>query len=99
MKKKLPWNYRQVLCVILCLTLLLSPCAFSQVQLLKDITTSEQTLFNEYRLLTNATTVSYFLSNNELWRTDATSAGTFRLRGFKSISSLTMVGSTVYFAA
>jgi ELWxxDGT repeat protein len=99
MKKKLPLHVSHIFFVLSCFTFMLPPSAFSQVQLLKDITTSEETTHNEFSYLTNATTVSYFVSNNELWRTDGTSGGTTRLKGFKSVSSLTMVGSTVYFAA
>ncbi|HYC83706.1 MAG TPA: ELWxxDGT repeat protein [Chryseosolibacter sp.] len=73
--------------------------ANAQLQLLKDVNTSEDVYFNEYRYLTHAGTHFYYVSRNELWRSNGTKEGTFRLRAFANISNLAMMGSTLYFAA
>jgi ELWxxDGT repeat protein len=90
-----------VKCVpVCCAMLFFSQETFSQAQLLKDINRTEELEYNEIREFTNMGPLTYFVSNgNELWKTDGTSAGTIRVRTFKSMRSLVASGSLLYFAA
>ena len=76
-----------------------SQSAFSQLELLKDVDTNEDRLFNEYSFLTSAGNHMYFISNNELWKSNGTTKYTLKMKSFKSISGLKMVGTTLYFTA
>ncbi|HYC85485.1 MAG TPA: ELWxxDGT repeat protein, partial [Chryseosolibacter sp.] len=71
----------------------------AQLQLLKDINTSEEASYSEYSLLTHGIGRMYYVSENELWKSNGTPESTQKLKSFKSISGLTMVGTTLYFAA
>jgi ELWxxDGT repeat protein len=71
----------------------------AQVQVLKDINTREEIYYNEYRNLINAGSLFYYIADNELWRSNGTPEGTFKLRDFKNINNLTVIGSNLYFAA
>jgi ELWxxDGT repeat protein len=87
---------------ILCLLFfLISGTAVSQIQLLKDVNTREETGYNEYSypVFTKAGSYFYYVSKQELWRSDGTLAGTIKLRSFADVKSVTAIGSTVYFAA
>jgi ELWxxDGT repeat protein len=70
-----------------------------QIQLLKDINTRENPSHNEYRNIVNAGSLFYYIANNELWRSNGTIEGTFRLKAFREIKSLSVIGSSLYFAA
>ena len=73
--------------------------AFSQLELLKDVDTNEDRVFNEYSSLISAGNHMYFVSNNELWKSNGTTRYTLKMKSFMSISNLTMVGSTLFFTA
>jgi ELWxxDGT repeat protein len=77
----------------------LSFTAQAQLQLLKDVNTREEVYYNEYRNLVNAGSLFYYISNNELWRSNGTKEGTFKLRAFKDIRNLSVIGSNLYFSA
>lgn len=85
-------------CVILTVFVISNTC-FSQAQLLKDINSGEEPYFSEIAEFANVGTSTYFISVNELWKTDGTAANTIRMKAFKSISNLTTVGTTLYFVA
>jgi ELWxxDGT repeat protein len=70
---------------------------YAQVQLLKDIEQVEEPTYNEYRSLVNGIGRVYFISHNELWKSNGTDGTTQKLKAFRSISNLTMVGTTLYF--
>jgi ELWxxDGT repeat protein len=110
MRKKLPFHgitactpVKRFVCV-LALGLLFSLMNFNaaaQIQLLKDVNTREDIGHSEYSypVFTKAGSYFYYISNMELWRSDGTLPGTYRLRAFKSIQNLAVVGTTLYFAA
>lgn len=86
--------------VFLLALIAVSPTSFAQLELLKDINTSEEHSYNEYSSLTHGQGRMYFVVNgNELWKSNGTAESSIRLRSFNSVSNLTMVGSTLYFAA
>jgi ELWxxDGT repeat protein len=88
-------------CSLLILAILgYSNPGFSQLQLLKDINTSKEPYYSEISEFANAGSFTYFISAaNELWKTDGTSTNTIRLKSFKSLSTLTTVGTMIYFVA
>jgi ELWxxDGT repeat protein len=87
-------------CALVILTILLnSNLIFSQAQLLKDINIAREPYYSEISQFANAATFTYFISANELWKTDGTPTNTIFIKGFKTLSALTTVGTTVYFAA
>ncbi len=109
MNKKLPSNkpggltspvfIARVLVFYLSLTAV-SHFAFAQLQLLKDINTYEEQSYNEYSMLTHGQGRMYFVVNGkELWKSNGTATSSILLRAFQSIGNLTMVGTTLYFAA
>jgi ELWxxDGT repeat protein len=71
----------------------------AQIQLLKDVNQAEDPLANEYRYLIKGSTRFYYVSNNELWSSNGTTAGTQLVKAFKSIDKPVLVGSTLYFGA
>jgi ELWxxDGT repeat protein len=86
----------------LCLTAcMITGTTLSQIQVLKDVNTREETGYNEYSypVFTKAGSYFYFVSKQELWRSDGTLAGTIKLRSFVDVKSVTAIGSNVYFAA
>jgi ELWxxDGT repeat protein len=86
--------------LVSCLALVLvSNFTLAQIQLLKDVATREDPFYNEYRYLTKASNLFYYVSNNELWRSNGTTSGTQLVKAFKEINNLTPVGTTLYFAA
>jgi ELWxxDGT repeat protein len=107
MIKKLPFQLsgtktpdRSISCAFVILMILLIPGQiFSQAQLLKDINTSREPYYSEISEFTNVGTFTYFISANELWKTDGTAANTLRMKAFKTLSTVTAVGTTLYFAA
>src|SRR5687767_14946487 len=87
-------------CLLFCFVVL--PCSelYSQSQLLKDVNTHEESTYSEFKEFATAGTLTYFISNaNELWKTDGTTAGTLLVKSFRSVNSLTPVGSLLYFVA
>jgi ELWxxDGT repeat protein len=71
-----------------------------QSQLLKDINLEEDQYHNEYAELTDGSGKIYFVVNNtELWKTTGNEGGTVKLKAFKTLKNLTLVGTTLYFAA
>lgn len=87
--------------ILSCVVIFNLNCLFTygQAKLLKDINLDEELTRNEYSTLTPGTGVLYFFSQQELWKTTGTPGGTSRLKSFKTINSLTVIGSTAYFAA
>jgi ELWxxDGT repeat protein len=73
--------------------------AGGQAQLLKDIDTTEEPYYNEYTELINAGSLIYFIAHNELWKSGGSTGNTVRLKKFRSISNLTLVGPKIYFTA
>jgi len=73
--------------------------ASAQLELLKDINTAEDLTFNEYSSFTVAGHYMYFVSNQELWKTNGSTEYTVRMKPFTSISDLTMSGTTLFFTA
>ncbi len=74
--------------------------AHAQLQLLKDVNKSEEHAYNEYSSLVHGVGRMYFVVNNtELWKSNGSATSTIRLKTFKSISNLTMSGTTLYFTA
>lgn len=85
------------LVLLLAFAYTLSP---AQSQLLKDINLEEDQYHNEYAQLTDGSGKIYFVVNNtELWKTTGNEGGTVRLKIFKTLKNLTLVGTTLYFAA
>ena len=76
-----------------------SNAAFSQLELLKDVDTNEDRVFNEYSWFVSAGNYMFFVSNNELWKSNGTTRYTVKMKSFTSISNLTIVGTTLYFTA
>jgi ELWxxDGT repeat protein len=76
-----------------------SSMASAQIQLLKDIYKAEVGYYNEYSSLTNAGGVFYYVANNELWKSDGTTAGTVLVKSFTSARNLAVVGTTLYLTA
>jgi ELWxxDGT repeat protein len=80
--------------------------AFSQVQLVSDIGQMSEMTNGYYlemvshngKVYTVVETVGPTSPNKELWVSDGTFEGTFRLRNFVSISRLTVSGQTLYFS-
>jgi ELWxxDGT repeat protein len=111
MEKKIPLRKKAVLfatagrmvrVAALCLTgSLLSSEAFAQLEILKNVNTREEAMWNEYSypVFTKSGSLFYYVSNMELWRSDGTKAGTYKLKAFRSVKNVTAIGSTVYFAA
>jgi ELWxxDGT repeat protein len=102
MRKNVPFQFAGVrISVITCV--LMAACLVDsrgQAQLIKDVNAKENPYWVEYSELTPAGSASYFISRNtELWRSTGTSSGTIKIKTFKLIKSLTMVGSTLYFVA
>lgn len=83
-----------ILTIVLCWN-----CLFAQVQLLKDVNATEDVSKNEYSNIIDGGNVLYYVSNNELWKSNGTSKGTERIEVFKSIANLKMVGNSLYFVA
>lgn len=106
MKKKSPRcpitasSLQRAFCVFatVCFLGIASP-GFSQLELLKDVDRTEDPVFNEYSLFTYAGNHMYFVSNNELWKSNGTTKYTLKMKAFKAISNLTMVGQTLFFSA
>ena len=73
--------------------------ALAQLELLKDINTAEELTLNEYASFTVAGHYMYFVSNQELWKTNGSTKYTVRMKSFTSISDLTMSGTTLFFTA
>lgn len=76
----------------------LSP-VYGQLELLADLNKTVNSRHNEYSQLTNAGPYMYFVSNNELWKSNGTTQYTSFLKAFDSISNLTISGATLYFTA
>lgn len=87
------------LCAFLLLNTLCFRPVYGQLELLADFNQAENTWHNEYSELTNAGYYMYFVSNNELWKSNGTTRYTAMLKAFDAISNLTMSGSTLYFTA
>jgi len=73
--------------------------AISQSELLRDLNASHERNHNEFSNLTHGGGNMYFIMNNALWKSTGTPNSTVGVKRFNSISNLTMVGSTLYFAA
>lgn len=85
------------LVLLLAFAYTLSP---AQSQLLKDINLEEDQYHNEYSQLTDGSGKIYFVVNNtELWKTTGNEGGTVKLKTFETLKNLTLVGTTLYFAA
>jgi ELWxxDGT repeat protein len=73
--------------------------SFSQATMIMDINQQEEIWSNEYGSLVAADGFFYFTSHTELWRSGGTYETSAKLKTFKGISGLTMVGTTLFFAA
>lgn len=71
----------------------------AQVKLIKDINPIQDPLDQEYKEAVDLNGVLLFISNADLWKTNSTTRGTYKLKSFLEIRSLTVVGSTVFFVA
>jgi ELWxxDGT repeat protein len=80
--------------------LLLFQTAYSQVHLVKDINQSTDIYSSEFAALTDVNGILYFVSKqNELWKTDGTTAGSVKVKTFKGISQLQSFKGELYFFA
>lgn len=101
-KNDMMLNSMNSICVtsLIIVLILLSPKVSGQARLLKDVNLEEEVTRNEYVELTPGSGMLYFISNKtELWKTTGTPGGTSRLKAFKSVKNLTIVGYTVFFVA
>lgn len=71
----------------------------AQVELLKDLNQNQDPWDREYREAVDLNGVLLFTSNGELWKTNGTARGTYKLKSFQGINSLTKMGGTVFFSA
>lgn len=71
----------------------------AQVKLIKDINPVHDPLDQEYKEAVDLNGVLLFVSKADLWKTNSTTRGTYKLRSFNAIHSLTVVGNTVFFVA
>src|SRR5687768_17598960 len=109
MRKKLPFRrfstksvLREFAPASFCISvllILLSVKTNAQPALLGDLNGIPVTTYNEFNELTRGSSQVYFIANTALWRSNGTPSSTAGIKKFKSISDLTMVGSTLYFAA
>ncbi|MBT1704412.1 ELWxxDGT repeat protein [Chryseosolibacter indicus] len=77
----------------------LSADVIAQAKLLKNLGVFEEPYYNEYSEIIKTNNLFYFISHNELWKSDGTTANTQALKKFNSIAKLTAVGNRVYFIA
>jgi hypothetical protein len=109
MRKKLPFQnidtnivsrkFARVSLSICLLAIFLNVKMNAQPALLGDLNGIAETRYNEFKELTRGPSQVYFIANTALWRSNGTPATTAGIKNFKSISNLTIVGSTLYFAA
>lgn len=78
---------------------LLTLTTFAQPELLRDVNTAFDRGFTAYSSLRSTPTQLFFLDGSELCVSKGTAATTVKLKGFKKVEGLTVVGSMVYFAA
>jgi ELWxxDGT repeat protein len=108
MKKRLPFhkccasaawpNIVRVL-KLSCLLLIISVSANAQARLIKDLDLREEITYNEYYLLTAGSTQTYFVRAGELWKSSGTPETTLKLKAFRYVSSILVIGNTAYVAA
>jgi ELWxxDGT repeat protein len=82
-----------------CLLSILSFSVQAQAELIKDIDQREEVFNNEFQILTAGTTNIFFSSWGSLWISNGSPETSVKLKSFKFISDITMVGNTAYFGA
>lgn len=92
------WNALQKQVLLLISMVVFIPLQ-AQVELVKDINPIHDPLDQEYKEAVDLNGLLIFISNGELWKTNGTTRGTYMLKRFNSIRSLTTLGSTVFFVA
>jgi ELWxxDGT repeat protein len=100
--KKFACGQGFILCISLfCLfVLLFCNTIQAQIHLVKDINQNAKQDNNEFSSLIDVDGALFFTSKNkELWKTDGTLAGSFKIKEFKQISEMKNVGGILYFFA
>ena len=64
-----------------------------QAELISDVDQREEVLNNEYSQLSAGSTNVYFVSWSSLWKTNGTAETSTKLKTFKFISGIEMVGN------
>ena len=85
--------------IVSSLLMILSIGVYGQPELLKDINTTLAVRAVPYSSLRSTPTHVFFLNGSSLWVTKGSAANTVELKRFIRIDPLTVVGSSVYFAA
>jgi ELWxxDGT repeat protein len=73
--------------------------SFGQVELVKEINTNPDPYLREYTEAIDRNGVLYFISNNELWKTNSATSETLLVKKFQQIHSLRKIEGTLYFVA
>jgi ELWxxDGT repeat protein len=81
------------------LIVLISQTSYAQVELVKDLNQNHDFLDFEYKESIEYNNLFFFTTQTELWRSNGSKTGTYLVRHFSQIRSLTVFNGLLYFAA
>jgi ELWxxDGT repeat protein len=84
---------------LLVLILQINQTSYAQVELVKDLNQNHDPSDHEYRESVEFNGQFFFATHNELWRSNGLKSGTFLVKHFNQIHSLSVFNGQLYFAA